>query len=293
MEMEKRINSQEQEEDVIDLMEIARLLLHKWKLLFIALLAGAVVGGAYCAFLLETTYRAEASLYITSNESLLSFSDLQLSSALTEDYAYIIKSRTVLERVIDEQQLDMDYKQLGEIVTVTNPDSSHVIRIGVTTTDPQMSRNIANSLLNISADQINQIVGNGMPSVIDESVIHAVAEVKPSMKKYCALGGILLFVLAAGVLIVRMLMDTTIKSEDDVTRYLGVPLLASVPYAKNFGKEKRNDGIHTEFKRSETKNCLSSDCGSSICSTGGCEYPSRKSSVEWKRHSGHCSYQCS
>lgn len=50
MEMEKRINSQEQEEDVIDLMEIARLLLHKWKLLLIALLAGAVVGGAYCAF---------------------------------------------------------------------------------------------------------------------------------------------------------------------------------------------------------------------------------------------------
>ena len=169
----------------------------------------------------------------------MSFSDLQLSSALTEDYAYIIKSRTVLERVIDEQQLDMDYKQLGEIVTVTNPDSSHVIRIGVTTTDPQMSRNIANSLLNISADQINQIVGNGMPSVIDESVIHAVAEVKPSMKKYCVLGGILLFVLAAGVLIVRMLMDTTIKSEDDITRYLGVPLLASVPYAKNFGKEKK------------------------------------------------------
>lgn len=240
MEMEKRINSQEQEEDVIDLMEIARLLLHKWKFLFIALLAGAVVGGAYCcAFLLETTYRAEASLYITSNESLLSFSDLQLSSALTEDYAYIIKSRTVLERVIDEQQLDMDYKDLDKLVTVTNPDSSHVIRIGVTTSDPQMSRNIANSLLNISADQINQIVGNGMPSVIDESVIHAVQEIKPSMKKYCALGGILAFVLLAGVFIVRMLMDTTIKSEDDIQRYLGVPLLSSIPYAKNFGKEKK------------------------------------------------------
>ncbi|MFQ7719056.1 MAG: hypothetical protein ACLRKR_09160 [Lachnospiraceae bacterium] len=64
MEMEKRINSQEQEEDVIDLMEIARLLLHKWKLLFIALLAGAVVGGAYCAFLLETTYRIYANRVI-------------------------------------------------------------------------------------------------------------------------------------------------------------------------------------------------------------------------------------
>ena len=57
---------------------------------------------------------------------------ISIPFALTEDYAYIIKSRTVLERVIDEQQLDMDYKQLGEIVTVTNPDSSHVIRIGFT-----------------------------------------------------------------------------------------------------------------------------------------------------------------
>ena len=133
----------------------------------------------------------------------------------------------------------MDYKDLDNIVTVTNPDSSHVIRIGVTTSDPQMSRNIANSLLNISAEQINQIVGNGMPSVIDESVIHAVQEIKPSMKKYCALGGILAFVLMAGVFIVRMLMDTTIKSEDDIQRYLGVPLLSSVPYAKNFGKEKK------------------------------------------------------
>ena len=59
------------------------------------------------------------------------------------------------------------------------------------------------------------------------------------MKKYCALGAILVFVLAAGVLIVRMLMDTTIKSEDDIQRYLGVPLLSSIPYAKNFGKEAK------------------------------------------------------
>lgn len=267
-------------------------MLHKWKLLFIALLAGAVVGGAYCAFLLETTYRAEASLYITSNESLLSFSDLQLSSALTEDYAYIIKSRTVLERVIDEQQLDMDYKDLDKLVNVTNPDSSHVIRIGVTTSDPQMSRNIANSLLNISADQINQIVGNGMPSVIDESVIHAVQEIKPSMKKYCVLGGILAFVLLAGVFIVRMLMDTTIKSEDDIQRYLGVPLLSSIPYAKNFGKEKRNDTVHPKPERSKIKDRPSADCRSSICSAGSSQHPERKYPVKRKSSSGHCNYEC-
>ena len=292
MEMEKRINSQEQEEDVIDLMEIARLLLHKWKLLFIALLAGAVVGGAYCAFLLETTYRAEASLYITSNESLLSFSDLQLSSALTEDYAYIIKSRTVLERVIDEQQLDMDYKQLGEIVTVTNPDSSHVIRIGVTTTDPQMSRNIANSLLNISADQINQIVGNGMPSVIDESVIHAVQEIKPSMKKYCALGGILAFVLLAGVFIVRMLMDTQSNQRMIFSVIWVFRFCQAFRMRRTSERRKRNDTVHPKPERSKIKDRPSADCRSSICSAGSSQHPERKYPVKRKSSSGHCNYEC-
>ena len=72
-----------------------------------------------------------------------------------------------------------------------------------------------------------------MPSVIDESVIRSVVTQKPSMAKYIVLGAMLGFVLEAGILIVRMLMDTTIKSEDDVERYLGVPLLSSIPYAKN------------------------------------------------------------
>lgn len=241
MEMEKKVNRSQlqQPQNVIDLVEVFQLLLYRWKLLFVALLAGSVLGGAYCSFLLETTYRADASLYVVSSKSIQSVSDLQLSSALIEDYTYIIKSRTALERVIDELQLDMDYEQLGSLVSVTNPDSSRVISISVTTNDPEMSRNIANSLLNVSVEQINQIIENGKSVVIDESVIRAVVTQKPSMTKYIMLGAMLGFVLIAGILVVRMLMDTTIKSEEDVERYLGVPLLSSIPYVKNFGKEER------------------------------------------------------
>lgn len=48
MEMEKKVSrSQPQPQDVIDLVEVFHLLLHKWKLLFVAILAGSVLGGAY------------------------------------------------------------------------------------------------------------------------------------------------------------------------------------------------------------------------------------------------------
>ena len=52
-----------------------------------------------------------------------------------------------------------------------------------------------------------------------------------------AIGGLLGAVAVCAVLIVRMLMDTTMKSEEDVEKYLGLPILAAVPYYRE-GKGK-------------------------------------------------------
>ena len=142
--MEKQpvnLNTQDAEME-IDLLEIFYLLKSKWKEIFLALLVGALIFGAYHTFLVKPSYQADASIYITNTESALSFSDLQLSSALTDDYANIIKSRTVLNRVIEELDLNLDYKQLAKLVAVSNPDSTHIVDIKVTCDDPEMSRNI-------------------------------------------------------------------------------------------------------------------------------------------------------
>lgn len=224
-------------EDTIDLREIFYLLLHKWKLLLVTMLIGATLFGAYCTFLLKPTYRADASIYITNTDSLITISDLQLSAALTEDYAYIIKSRTVLRRVIDDLELDLNFKQLANLITVNNPDSSHIVQIYVTTGDPEMSRNIANSLLNISVTQIAQVIGSNTPTVIDPSIVDAVIEQQPGLQRYVIMGAMAGFALVAAILIVRMLLDTTLKTEEDIEKYLKVPVLSSIPYYRGHGKE--------------------------------------------------------
>ena len=230
--MEKQpvnLNTQDAEME-IDLLEIFYLLKSKWKEIFLALLVGALIFGAYHTFLVKPSYQADASIYITNTESALSFSDLQLSSALTDDYANIIKSRTVLNRVIEELDLNLDYKQLAKLVTVSNPDSTHIVDIKVTCDDPEMSRNITNALLNISVSQIYQIIGSGEPTVIDYSVAEAVQDVTPSLFKYLAIGGFLGACVACAIFILQMLMDGTMKTEEDIDKYLHLPVLATVPY---------------------------------------------------------------
>lgn len=224
-----------EDEEVIDLREVFFTLLGGWKAIFLAMLFGAAVLGAFRHFLVSPSYQADSVIYITNTDSAITFADLQLSSALTEDYANIIKSRTVLNRVIEELQLDLNFEELGELVKVENPDSTHIIHIYVTCDDLELSRNIANALMNISISQIYQIIGSSEPTVIDYAEAEAVIDVTPSLLKYMAIGALVGAFAVCVVLIIQMLMNTTMKTEEDVDKYLHLPVLAAVPYYREKG----------------------------------------------------------
>lgn len=238
----------EDDELTIDLME----LFYAWKRRWLAILACVVVlggvMGVYCQFFIPNSYQADASIYITSSDSLVSFSDLQLSSALTQDYENIIKSRHVLVEVINNLGLQVDYDTLNSMVTVTNPEDSHIIEISVTCEVPEDAVTIANEVMQVSVEEIYKIIGSSEPSILDESEAQYVTNVKPSTLRYIGIGVLLGLVLSCGVIAIRVIMDTTIKSEEDVTTYLGLPVLAVVPEndlkkpGNVYGKKKNEGG---------------------------------------------------
>lgn len=219
-----------QQEDTIDLLELFWVLVNHWKIILLTMLIAAMLAGVYYLVGVKPSYQADASIFITNNESVITVSDLQLSSELTEDYAKIIKSRNVLKQVIKELDLDLDYRGLSKLVSVTNPDNSHIITITVTCGDVELCRDIANSLMNIGLDRIYQVVGSSEPTVIDYSEAEAVDEITPALTKYLAIGLLLGLIAACGLICVRYMTDTTLKTEDDLKRYLDIPVLSVVPY---------------------------------------------------------------
>lgn len=222
----------ERENDVteIDLVEVFYVLLHNWKVLLLAGILGVVIMAGYYGLFVHSTYEATAELYITNTDSVISFQDLQIGSALTEDYKTIIVSRTVLNKVIDDLQLDISYGGLRKLITVSNPSGTHIINISVRTADIETSRNIVNDLLNVSIEQIYQIIGTGKPTIIDYSEAEAVKDVTPSLFRFMFMGGFVGVLLVAAFVIIKMLMDNSIKSDDDVAKYLKLPVLSAIPY---------------------------------------------------------------
>ena len=233
----KRAASRTAAADTIDLIELFWALAEKWKAILAAMVLGMLLFGLYHTFLLKPVYQADASIFISNTNSMITISDLQLSSALTEDYAKIIKSRAVLKEVIEDQGLEMDFKQLGNLVSVTNPTDSHIITITVTCGDMEMSRNIANSLLNVGIERIYEVIGSSEPSVIDYSEADAIVETTPGLLNYLAKGAMLGIAVACALICVRFLLDTTLKTEDDIQKYLNMPVLSVVPYYEENEKD--------------------------------------------------------
>lgn len=223
-------NPQQRNSREIDLVELFYVLLHNWKLLGFAFIMGVLLLAGYYGLFVQNTYEATTELYITNTDSVISFQDLQIGSALTEDYRTIITSRTVLNKVIDDLQLNTDYEELRKLITVTNPTGTHIISTSVKTTDIETSRNIANDLLNVSIEQIYQIIGTGKPTIIDYSEAEAVEDVTPSLIKFMLIGGFVGVLLVSAFIAVKMVLDNTIKNDDDVTKYLKLPVLSAVPF---------------------------------------------------------------
>ena len=123
----------EQDEDTIDLLELALGLLEHWKLIAATAVAGAVLMALYTFLLVTPMYKATATIYVVSrNDSVINMSDIQIGSALTSDYVKVFEMWEVHEKVISDLKLDYTYTEMANMLTVTNTSDTRMLDMRTT-----------------------------------------------------------------------------------------------------------------------------------------------------------------
>ena len=216
------------EEESIDLLELAQVLLRKAWALALALVIGAAAAGIFTKLFITPQYEASSMIYISSKStSITSLADLQIGSQLAVDFQLVGTSREVMDSVIAKLGLDTDYKGLLQTVDISNPSGSHILKINVTNPDPQLAANICNTIADELRARIASVMNTDEPSTLSCAYVPE-HPISPSLAKNVALGGIGLMFLLAAVFVVAFLLDDTIKDEEDVRKYLGVNVLAEI-----------------------------------------------------------------
>lgn len=244
----------ENDEMEIDLLELFYALKRK---ILVILLVGILGGGAaygITEYLITPVYTSTTSMLVLTKETTLaSLADLQMGSQLTNDYEVLITSRSVLEEVIASLNLNMDYEELKETIAISKPNDTRILELSVTNPSPKMAKDIVNELASVSAEFIGDKMEVVPPKIIDEGMIPE-KQTSPSLLKNMILGIMLGLFLSGGLVCLRTIMDDTIKSEDDIDKYLGLPALASVPDRKDFINGKRGNKSGKKASKTAKKN---------------------------------------
>lgn len=221
----------QQDEIEIDLREIFGLIRSRiWIILIVGIIA-AVAAGLGSKLLLTPIYTSTTKLFIVNKAqsiSSLSLTDLQLGTQLTKDYMVLVKSRPVTEQVIKNLELDMQHEDMLGIMTVSNQADTRILEITVRYPDALMAKEIVDEFAAVSAKRIAMIMDIQEPNVAEEGHM-ATNQTSPNIKKNAVIAGILGIVGATFVICLLYIMDDTIKSSEDIERYLGLTTIGLIP----------------------------------------------------------------
>lgn len=226
----------------IDLLEIFHLLLSRFWLIVSVSMFFALICFAVSKFAIAPVYESTTKIYILNKteSTSVTYSDVQMGTQLTKDYAELINSRYVLEEVMQKLNLDMEYEDLLEVVRVSTPSDTRIVSITVEDTDPVEAMNMANCIREVASEHIQNVMDIDAVNVV-ETANMPTQKAGPSCLKWTFIGGVLGCFLICAIILVQYLMDDTIKSSEDVEKYLGLSTLALIPMTvgEYDGKKKK------------------------------------------------------
>lgn len=237
----------------IDLREIFAVLVHwLWLLVLTAVIAGAAAF-AISRFVITPTYESTTRIVILNKQndnSTLTYSDLQMGSQLTKDYAELIKSRYVAEQVMNTFHTEVPYETFVKKVKVATPADTRIIDITITDPDPVLAKELVDEIRNVAAVRIKEVMDIEAVNVVDEGNFPDKPS-NPNIVKWTVIGFLLGAFAAAAFVLIRFLLDDTIKSSEDIEKYLHLSTLALIPISVSAEEEKNGKKKNKEPQEKE------------------------------------------
>lgn len=201
-------------------------------LVLVTVIAGAASFFGSMVFI-QKQYEADAMLIVNNKRSdttAVGSAEIIAAQNLAEVYSIIIKSDTVLQQVIDDLKLSMTYEQLKKSITVSTIDKTQVISIKMRSTDAEFAKEIIADVVKVAPPVIKEKVDAGSVNVISEArVSNNGNAVSPSLSKNAMFGALIGLVVTLAIVFIKAFFRNTLKTENDITNTLGIPLLGIIP----------------------------------------------------------------
>ena len=207
----------------------------------------ALVAITFCSFALiysvyikKDKYESNTTLVLTKSTSTvdqasgtITQNDILLNQKLVSTYSELIKSKLVLNQVIEKLDLDYKINELAKLISVDSIENTEILKITVKNEDPKLAKDIANETAKIFSKEIVDIYNINNISIIDKAVLSKNISNNTTIRDsiIALFGGIFISLI---ILFIKYYFDDTIKFDDDLEEKINMPILGKI------GIEKEN-----------------------------------------------------
>lgn len=221
-------------EETIDLREYLAIIKKKAWIIAAITVVTTFVSAFLSFFVLSPVYEAKTTLIVNTdqkNDDTITGDEFSVTQRLAVTYGEIIKSRTVLEPVIEKLGLDISYEALSKMVTVSPVKDTQIINISVQDTNPLKAKDIANSIPEVFTKEVKRITKANSVEVIDKAV-EPLSPIKPNKLMNVLIAFVLGIMIGLFVVFLIEYMDNKMKTPQDVEKHLDLPILGVIPKEK-------------------------------------------------------------
>lgn len=244
-------------EETISLKEVFAALKKRIILILSITIIAVTLSGVISYYLLTPIYAASTQILVNQEKSErinYSAADVQTNLQLINTYNVIIKSPVILDEVIKELDLNLSAKQLNERITVGSEKDSQVVNISVQNEDPKMAAEIANTTASVFQKKIAEIMNVDNVSILASADVRGGEKpISPQPMLNMMIALVVGLMLGFGLALLLEYFDHTVKSEKDVEKVLGLPILGVVSVIEDSKLEKKTKRKEKNLEtRSET-----------------------------------------
>ena len=231
----------------LDLKQLVNIFWNKRLHVISIVLIFLIIGTVYTFLFVTPKYKSYTSLVLARSESTkenetdtstITQTDITLNQKLVSTYSELVKSKNVLREVIKNLNINESEENLKNNITVSAVKDTELIQITVTNYYPDRASDIANEIAKVFTKKVGEIYNINNVYIVDEAEIantpYNINHIK-DIAIFIAIG----LIVSVGYVLISNLLDTTVKSAEDIEKELGVVALASIPLLKDDTKKMK------------------------------------------------------
>lgn len=224
----------------INIVFLLETVLKKWWLLVVSAIVMATFGLGLGVVTTTPTYTSDMSFTTYNQEAsnVVSSGDINSSVQMANTFKYILKSRTMLERVAQSCGGNTSIGQIERSMKVTTEPDTNIIIIRITTEDPQLSYRIASGFEKCYAEVVNYAYPNATLQLCETPLLPNEPDVSKSAMRFSVIGAIVGFAIAFIAVIVTNAVRDTVQTVEDIQVKLESNIIGTVGNVRIKGKKK-------------------------------------------------------